>query len=148
MSWEQHYLAVMAAVIERYGHAVQYVVDDTGTGRSSFAHTVGLHAHPGRGYELAVSGLPPELAVGLLNDLAAALDASHHVPGEGLDVHDLLRDGLALRLRKVSRPEDLTIVRALYAATPPAWQALWPDSDGHYPGDPGYALPDSAQRLL
>jgi hypothetical protein len=146
MIWQRRYLAEMAAVIDRYGHAVQYVLDDVETGAPSFAYTVGLHVDSERGYELAVSGLPPNVSVGLLNELAIAL-AGRHV-AEGLEVHDLLQDGVALHLRQVTRPEGLTIIHAFYNAIPPVWQALWPDRGGHYPGETGYTLPATAQTLL
>jgi hypothetical protein len=28
------------------------------------------------------------------------------------------------------------------------WQAVYPDKEGRYPGDPGYALDRNAQHLL
>jgi hypothetical protein len=151
MTWKDDYLAVMNAVIHRYGHAVQYVLDDRERGGQDgppFAYTIGLHTQPGRDYELALSALDPERAAGLLNDLAAHLAEHHLTPTEGMAVPGLLHGGLNLLLRRVSRPDELVLIDGMYSITPPVWQALWPDPHGRYPGDPGYLATRAAQILL
>ncbi|MGW7514160.1 DUF4262 domain-containing protein [Streptomyces sp. NPDC054796] len=144
MTNDNAHLRRVAEAVDRYGHAVQYV----GDGRAPYAYTVGLHTGPDRGYELALSGLDVEISHNVLNSFAVMLADSGLDPFDRLEVKGLLRRGLALRLRPVSRPEDFAIVHALYGVTPPAWQILWPDQRNQFPGDAHCLLSEDAQPLL
>ncbi|MFJ6901543.1 DUF4262 domain-containing protein [Streptomyces hokutonensis] len=148
MTWENAYLRYVAAVIAGHGHAVQYVGGDPTMGVPPFAYTVGLHTRPGRAYELAFAGGGPDLSTTVLNSLAIALADRGVEPADGLEIGGLLQGGLGLRLRMVSRPEDLGVIHAIYGTTPPVWQALWPDRNGRFPGDAHYGPPATAQPLL
>lgn len=74
----------------------------------------------------------------MLNSLAEALSEDGAPPTDGLEVSGLLERGLALRLRLVSHPENLGVIGVVYGVLPPVWQALWPDPDNKFPGDPAY----------
>jgi hypothetical protein len=148
MTWEDSYLRHVAAVISEHGHAVQYVGGDPTMGEPPFAYTVGLHTRPGRPYELAFAGGGPDLSTKVLNSLAIGLADRDVEPTEGLEIGGLLRGGLALRLRPVSRPEDLGVIHAIYGTTPSVWQALWPDRNGRFPRDARYSLPATTQPML
>ncbi|MBK3564458.1 DUF4262 domain-containing protein [Streptomyces sp. MBT62] len=138
----------MATVIAEHGHAVQYVGGDPTMGEPPFAYTVGLHTRPGRAYELAFAGGGPDLSTKVLNSLAIGLADRGVEPTDGLEIGGLLQRGLDLRLRMVTRPEDLGVIHAIYGTTPPVWQALWPDRNDRFPGDSHYNLPATAQPLL
>ncbi|MFD8716913.1 DUF4262 domain-containing protein [Streptomyces sp. NPDC059629] len=142
------YLNHVVRIIVEHGYAVQYVHGDPATGARSLAYTVGLHARPNCGYELAVSGLSAETSHGLLNVLAATLADGRLDPSGGLEVGKVLQDGLALQLRPVSRPEELGIIHAIYGITPSVWQAVWPDRHGRFPDDARCRLPKGTQALL
>ncbi|MFF1679469.1 DUF4262 domain-containing protein [Streptomyces sp. NPDC058256] len=148
MTSSDPYLRRVAEVISQHGYAVQYVAGNPDIGARPFAYTVGLHALPSRGYELAVSGLDDQTSHQLLNTLAATLADGRLAPADGLEVSGVLQEELALRLRPVSRPEDLGIIYALYGDTPPVWQALWPDQGRQFPDDAHFGLPAYAQPLL
>ncbi|MFE2181101.1 DUF4262 domain-containing protein [Streptomyces sp. NPDC059455] len=142
------YLRRVEGIIAHHGHAVQYVGGDPDTGAPPFAYTVGLHTRPDRDYELALSGLRAETSHALLNTLTTALADCDSAAADGLEISGVLQEGLAIRLRPVSRPEDLGIIYAIYRTTPPVWQALWPDQRGHFPDDDRCLLPPQAQALL
>ena len=148
MTWEDSYLRHVAEVTAENGHAVQYVGGDPTMGMPPFAYTVGLHTRPGRAYELAFAGGGPDLSTKVLNSLAIGLADRGVQPADGMEISGLLEGGLGLRLRLVSRPEELGVIHAIYGTTPPVWQALWPDRNRHFPGDAHYNLPATAQRLL
>ncbi|GAA3838467.1 hypothetical protein GCM10022403_083700 [Streptomyces coacervatus] len=148
MMLEDTYLRAIKAIIANYGHAVQYVGGDPETGARPFAYTIGLHRSGGRDYELAVSGLGPAASAGVLDLLAEALSENDTPPSAGLQVRNLLELGLDLRLRLVSHPEELGVIRLVYGAAPTVWQALWPDLANRFPGDPAYDLADELQELL
>lgn len=84
----------------------------------------------------------------MLHALATALAERRLTPTDEIEINGVLSDGYALRLRSVSRPEDFGIINALYGATPPVYQALWPDLHHGFPGDPGCCLPMLVQPLL
>lgn len=148
MTWEDPYLQHIEEIIAVYGHAVQYVGGDPATKTRPIAYTVGLHVRPYRDYELAVSGLEAEESVGVLNALAMVLVDRRLQPADGLEIDGILQHGLGLRLRAVSRPEELGVIGALYDAIPPVWQAVWPDRENRWPGDNAYGLSDRVQSLL
>src|SRR5262249_52869691 len=90
------YLDELRATIRIHGWAVQGVEDD----RLPYAYTIGLHD---RGLpELLVTGLPPEGAAGLLNDVAgAAVDGRDLAPG----AHIAVGAGPLLEIVEVGHPD-------------------------------------------
>jgi hypothetical protein len=134
------YLDTCRDLIARHGHLVQGYGTDT-----PVAYTVGLCE--ARGYELAISGLPQQTAMVVLNRLANVIAGRE--PREGVRVDDALADGYALRLRQVIRAEyDFGLIEQLYGRPYPIWQALWPDVEGRFPSDPECTLTADAQALL
>ncbi|WP_405657748.1 DUF4262 domain-containing protein [Streptomyces sp. NBC_00079] len=148
MTEEEAYLQLLTEIIELDGHAVQFTGGDLATGTRPFAYTIGLHTQAGRGNELAVSGLGPEASRGVLDAVAEALALSGLTPTDGLVIGGALQGGYALRLRPVSRPSELGMIRVVYGNTPPIWQIVWPDREFRFPGDRAYGLPEEAQPML
>ena len=126
------------ALVAEHGWAVVTVPeDDEGPG---FAYSIGLaerYGHP----EVAVSGLPPDLLLRLVND-AAALVAGGAVLEDGART-DALLIGYACAVRAVaadSYGEFLGAAVRFYRGQPfDAVQVFWPDRDGRYPWETGYA---------
>lgn len=152
MNRHDRFLSRLAAQIATRGYAVPRIGPDPGTGHPAYAYTAGLHVT--HGYELAISGLPPEIAGGVLDLLAAALPERGTTPAQGLVVEGLLHDGYSIRLhrvRDVGTPSRFRWIGDLFPSlpAPPAiWQALWPDSAHHFPGDTDCQITAEAQVLL
>lgn len=143
------------------GHFVATVVNDAppfveGEPRPPFAYTIGVTLHTGLP-ELAMMGVPAEVAGALFQDVFGAMQAGSSV-GDG-DVRDdlgTLAGGGALRIRFEAVPAD--VVEDVFAQlgpfyeargrTPPAvLQLVFPDPDGRLPGEAGYALDPRLQDL-
>ncbi|WP_409113166.1 DUF4262 domain-containing protein [Streptomyces acidiscabies] len=135
----------MEEIIAREGLTVQYVYASPDAGTRPFAYTIGLHTHPDRNYELAVSGLNDRPSGVLLTTVADILTTD---PVEGLEIAGVLPDGYKLRLRRASRPHRLAIIQALYDHIPSVWQVLWPDREHVFPDDENGHLVTEAQPLL
>ncbi|MFG1667620.1 DUF4262 domain-containing protein [Streptomyces sp. Y7] len=148
MTCNDPYLRRVQATIAEHGYAVQCVGGDVASRRQPFAYTVGLHTGPDHDYELALSGLDADTSTSVLHSLAAALAERRLKPVDGMEVNGVLSNGYALRLRSVSRPEEFGIINALYGATPPVYQAVWPDLHHRFPGDPDCRLTTLVQPLL
>lgn len=143
----KEYVEKVSALIDAHGFAIQYVGGDPIVGLPPTAYTVGLADR--HGYELAMSGLRAEHIHHVLHELIERADAGDVVPREGLLVSGVLIDEYQLKLRQVSQPDELVILRAFpTSAVSPIWQALFPDREGLFPGDPEYAHGEKAQRLL
>lgn len=143
------YLLMLQERIERDGYAAQYVLEDTVTGAAPYGYTVGLHET--HGYELVVCGLDASTTAVVLRRLSEHLRDQDVEPVADLRVPGIIAGGYDLKLRPVQNLDGLGIVGALYGYEPPAWQAVWPDVKGHFPGgddDYGYGVSASGQRLL
>lgn len=109
------------------------------------AYTTGLTEH-GRP-ELVMTGLTPRLA-GLLLDHAAQTVALDPTFGPGSRVPARLRRAVALRAIDVIDAAPMRLTRVVYGLQFEAVQLVWPDDEGHYPWQPGYAIPRQVQPLL
>jgi len=134
--------------IDRVGWSVTMVMptdDDPGT---PFAYTVGLTGHDLP--ELIIAGLPPRVAHTLLNDLA------------GLVLDQGLRFGHGQRISFLLAGYDAVIIDgpATDVLYPGAaydrygtdrvrlQQVVWPDPQGRFPWEPGYAHDPRAQPVI
>lgn len=149
----EDYLTKVRAVIKENGFTVQRVLEQPG-----YAYTVGLsdprpapaiavlghdeldevhdtHRLP----ELVLLGLPGDAAKVILEGVASrvlsgklTIEADENVAG--------IFKGLPARFRRLpvdqALHQRLRVATALYG-TYSAWQLLWPDKDGRFPGDPG-----------
>lgn len=136
------------STMKRHGHAVMGVFgsDD---GEPPFAYTVGLSLRDEHGYELAVSGLPHDVMGHILNNLASHLKSLYTNtgvrPAEGMLVDRILADGYPIRLHAADPDGPFDLAARLTEVRAPVWQAVWPDKQHRFPGEPGYALGDAQQ---
>jgi len=138
------HLKRMVALIERHGWAVQGVTCG-GRGRPEFAYTVGLLTlgEP----EFIIFGAPFGAACGVLDDLAARVrDGARYTHGQVLD--DVIAPQPVVLLEVADTTQHLLIAQQFAAAEPVrprqvrAWQVVYPDDDGRWPWQPGFAVPD------
>jgi hypothetical protein len=130
--------AKIEGVIATYGWNVIGVFGDDETGEPTFSYTVGL-ADKGLP-ELFMSGLPPEMAHGLLNDVATRL-----VNGEKLQTHtpvDKVLQGYDVVLVEAKPAKAAKFTTIALARNPgcKVWQVGWPDKDGNFPWEAGYEM--------
>ena len=136
-STTEEYLDELRATIRIHGWAVQGVEDD----RLPYAYTIGLHD---RGLpELLVTGLSPEGAAGLLNDVAGAAMAGRDLaPG----VHIAVGAGPLLEIVEVDHPDaHMNFAVALGGPDIRALQLVWADERGRWPWAAGWG---QARRRL
>lgn len=112
-----------------------------------FAYTVGLGTRPGRAYELALTGLPGEMACAVLNAAVAQLVTDDLDPADGMELDEVLI-GYTARLRPVDDTSALKGIRAELGVDVPVWQVVWPNALGAFPGDPGYDDETTPQPLM
>ena len=135
-------------LIARYGWAVTAVLPTPTDPGTPFAYTVGLteHAQP----ELVIAGLDPLIAQTLLNDLAGRVVEHGQRLSHGQRLPDLIAGYDAVII-------DGPITDDLYPGTAIARygadhialrQIVWPDRNGRFPWEPGYAYPPHAQPLI
>ncbi len=121
----EEYLDELRETIRINGWAVQGVEDD----RRPFAYTIGLHD---RGLpELLVTGLSPERAARVLNDVAGAT-----VGGRVLDpgAHIAVGAGPLLEIVVVEHPDaHMNFAVALGGPDVRALQLVWADDRGRWP---------------
>ncbi|MFE6185537.1 DUF4262 domain-containing protein [Streptomyces sp. NPDC056465] len=117
----------------KHSHDVLWIFDPEGK-EPSFAYTVGLGVRPGQAYELALTGLPSDLACAILNGAVAQLVTDDLAPADGLELDDVLV-GFKVRLRPVDDTSALKGIRAELGVDVPVWQVLWPDAWGRFPGE-------------
>jgi hypothetical protein len=140
--WSDQQDARLRETIRAHGWAVQAVFGNHRRRHPDFAYTVGLwgFGHP----ELLVVGLPAQTACRLLNELGELVRAGGVLrAGDTVDCPEL-RGGRTLCLRRVPDPERILFVAQNVYGGPglrvvPALQVFYPDSQGRYPWDPGYA---------
>jgi hypothetical protein len=144
----QYFLRQQDALIARYGWAVTMVEPTPTDPGIPFAYTVGLTARTQP--ELVIAGLDPLIAQALLNDLAARVVEQHMQLAHGQHLHDLIA-GYDAVLVDGPLTDDLypgTAIGRYGADRVRLRQIVWPDRDGRFPWDPGYAYPRRAQPLL
>jgi hypothetical protein len=134
--------------IDEYGWAVTAVFPTDDAPDAPFAYTVGLTAH---GYpELIIAGLDPQIAQALLNDLATRVYDRAQRFTAGQRISDLLVGYDAIIV-------DGPATEALHPGAAFArygknkvslQQVVWPDPQGRFPWEAGYALGQGAQPLL
>ena len=135
------------------GDALAQIAD----GRWAVTGVLGDAAHPPIAYtsgltdlgrpELVMTGLPPRLG-GLLLDHAAQSVVGDPAFGAGSSVPARLRRPVALRAIDVIDAGSMRLTRILYGLRFEAVQLVWPDDEGRYPWQPGYAIPTQVQPLL
>lgn len=121
-------------MIAEHGWMVQGVFPRAGDDGEPFSYTVGLTLAglP----ELVISGLPAELAGGLLNTAAQQSLTEEFTAGQ------VLTETASVPLRAVEAPTaEVNMARRLYPDHQVrALQLVWPDAGGAFPGDPTWSL--------
>lgn len=117
-------------LIDTHGWAVIGVFPTCAEDGPPFSYTVGL---TDRGLpELAIYGLPPQTAGGVLNVAARHAVDRGELPC-GQPITGLLAGGLPVVAVAMEDTDDLTSVRGLYGVVLAAQQIVWPDSQGRMP---------------
>lgn len=117
-------------LIDTHGWAVIGVFPTCAEDGPPFSYTVGL---TDRGLpELAIYGLPPQTAGGVLNVAARHAVDNGELPC-GQPITGLLAGGLPVVAVAMEDTDDLTTVRGLYGVVLAAQQIVWPDSQGRMP---------------
>ena len=134
------YVDELRAMIRVRGWTVQCVEDD----QRPYAYTIGLHD---RGLpELLVTGLSPERAARLLNDVAAAA-----VEGRALETgaHIAVGSGPLLEIVEVEHPDaHMSFAVALGGPDLRALQLVWADDRGRWPWASGWGDGRRRQPVL
>lgn len=131
--------------IAAHGHIVQGV--EGGMDTPPLCYTVGLGARDEFGYELAISGLPPETGALVLNHAVNELRARELSPRPGLDLIGVIAGYVGV-LRSAHTVGRFGVIRLVTGRSCPVWQVVWPDADHRFPGEPGCTLPSYAQQDL
>lgn len=133
--------AFIEQCVAEIGWSVEAIEAGRGEDEPPFAYTVGLHksfSHP----ELIVVGLPPDVAIGVLNGCGERVKEGLPLP-VAERIGGIL-EGYDVTFRPV-RDEERYREHVGYAiwfnkgTAFPLLQLLWPDKDGRFPGDPGAA---------
>ena len=134
--------------IDRFGWSVTAVVPTYDDPCTPFAYTVGLteHAHP----ELVIAGLDPITSQALLNDVADRVVHRQARFDHGRRLHDLLAGYDAIIIGGVATDAlHPGAAHARYGSHRVRLQQIvWPDRDGRFPWQAGYAYPPQVQPLL
>lgn len=155
-AWIDQEAAALTAKIRRHGWSIQYVgggqcsgpeCNCKGSNEPPFAYTVGLFGmdHP----ELVIFGLPPDLAVVVLNDLGERIRAGETLlPGQiitfGEWPHRIIPEA-------VPNPGDIVFAANDFYRRPdefsvPVLQLSYDDPAGSFPWEDGYAAPEMQPR--
>ncbi len=144
--WLDQEHAWMRDMVRKVGWAIQYVIGERQT--PSFAYTVGLFGfdHP----EVVVFGLAPQSAQNLLNLLGERVKSG--CPMRDGDEVSVGEPPGSVTLFGLAHPESLLFAANSFYQRPPhdsvpALQAVYPDDDGRYPWEPGYALQPHLQPM-
>lgn len=143
----EDYIAKLDAIIEKHGYAVQSVMDNP-----SMSYTVGLTdlCLP----ELVMVGVPIPSMQAIINEAVARMQSTQpFAPGQlqselanlplridAVHISQVLGRLYMLIGYEKRRQRQVTELKVL--------QLVWPDQDGRYPDDSGYAMPLSGQPLL
>ncbi|MGB3709637.1 DUF4262 domain-containing protein [Gordonia sp. (in: high G+C Gram-positive bacteria)] len=97
--------------------------------------------------ELAITGLPPDLACVLLNHAAqASVDGTVVAPGSR--VHAGMRKPVWFEAIDVIDLEPLRLSRLVFGQGFSTVQLVWPDHADRYPWQVGYSIPSNVQPLM
>lgn len=137
-------------IIDTVGWAVTAVLptaDDPAT-TCPFAYTVGLTAHDYP--ELVIAGLDPVTAQALLNDLASRVYDRAERFTHGQHIHDLIAgyDAVIVDGPPTPRLWPGTAIGRYGADRVRLQQIVWPDPDGHFPWQDGYAYAADIQPVI
>ncbi len=147
-----------AQTIRKHGTYIQYVGGDQceccatrgerppAPTRAPFAYTVGLFGigHP----EIAIVGVDPATARGVLNEVAARVRAGHDLmPGEVLSFDEWTH---RVTVEAVPNPGDIAFAANRFYQRPsessvPLYQLTYDDRQGRFPWDAEYTNPLSVQ---
>ncbi|HEY3868755.1 MAG TPA: DUF4262 domain-containing protein [Actinocrinis sp.] len=148
------------STMKRHGHAIMGVFgpdgdddeddeEEEGDGGPPYAYTVGLSLRDEHGYELVVSGLSLNTMGKILNHLAEHLKSMYASTGarpvEGMEIDHILGGGYPIRLHAADPDGPFGMAVRLTEKHAPMWQAVWPDKQSRFPGEPGYSLGDAQQ---
>jgi hypothetical protein len=131
----------MLSFIDQYGWAVRHV----GAGEeAAFSYTIGLTAmgHP----EIIMEGLPFDVAQVFLNLMGAEVKAGTRFSA-GSITKELTEPPAPIAFISVTDTTKLTAAKQVFGKVE-ALQAIWCDSTGRLPWEPGYRNPADAQPLL
>ncbi|RLU82592.1 hypothetical protein CTZ27_30200 [Streptomyces griseocarneus] len=133
------------STIAKHGYAVQNVLGDECS--APFSYTIGLHRS--HGYELVMTGIAPKLAESLLHTMVDRF-ADIAGPEPGMKMDRVLGGGYQVQMRRVDSLRNFSLLRAVFGedAGPVYWQALWPDSSGVFPAEPGCSLSPGTQPFF
>lgn len=126
--------------IAEHGWMIQGVFGTNDTPGPEFSYTVGLTAKDRP--ELMIVGLPMHIAAELLN-LAAPLHIEHPFTPDSFE-----GSFSSVAFKVVEAPHaEIGTARRLYGDKATCLQLVWPDKDGHYPGDDGWPAESIAQPV-
>lgn len=126
----QRYFEQLGRLVAEHGWAIQGVMSNP-----PYSYTVGL-ADAGLP-EVVVMGLDPRTSQVVLNDVARNLKNGELVLSEERDFDEVFRSFPA-RFRRLSAQEAaaaLKVATTYHGSVPQAWQLVWPDPHGFFPGD-------------
>lgn len=139
------YLDRMADLVREYGIAVQGVFPTAEEPeQSSFCYTLGMSeiGQP----EVLIAGLSGDTAMALLNHMHnLMLDAKGSLE-PGAVWTELTSNEIPMVVCAVTYDVEVGMARRLYGDDVPVVQLIYPDQDGRFPWDTGYALPSALQR--
>lgn len=133
------------AKIALHGWTVIAVFPTQGDPGHSFAYTVGLSAK--QLPELAMYGLPAQVAHPVLNEVARRIVASGVAPRSGDRVEGVLVGDVPLVAVDMTDATDLNLVREVYGAVAAAVQVVWPDNAGILPWEAGCRVSAAEQPV-
>ncbi|MFI7208458.1 DUF4262 domain-containing protein [Micromonospora aurantiaca (nom. illeg.)] len=149
MTGIEDFMRRQGEMIDRVGWSVTLVHpsgdDDTG---SPYAYTVGLTAH---GYpELLIAGLDPAISQQLLNDLAARVYDRAERFSHGQRIGDLIAgyDAAIIDGEPTEQMCPGAAIARYGQEQVRVQQIVWPDPDGRFPWDDGYAYPSEVQPVI
>jgi Domain of unknown function (DUF4262) len=136
-------------LITRFGWAVTGVFPTGPDDGYPFAYTVGLTELGGGHPEFVIAGLHHRYSQPLLNDMAGRVRDGHSFT-HGQTINDLLH---SLDAVLIDGPINADLwpgaaIRRYGADRIRLRQIVWPDRDGHFPWQDGYAIPPGVQPLL
>jgi hypothetical protein len=130
----QAYLRKCRRLIEDHGHMVQTVFPTAKT--PALVYTVGLSLK--QQPELVVIGLPPHIATAFLNQVADRIQRDPSLLHK--DIPGVATTALRLREVPVTAAVKHCLLFRPLLPNPPGrvFQLIWPDVQGHFPGDAEY----------
>ena len=137
-------------IIDRVGWAVMHILptDDDPDTVAAYSYTVGLTAKIAP--EFVITGLPPDTAEQLLNDMAGRVFHGAGPVAHGTRVADLI-SGFDAIIVDGTATEQVVAGAALarYGADQVRLQQIvWPDPQGRFPWDTGYSFAADSQPLI